>query len=178
MRGLRACVHHIIEDWDAKTKTSRPPGPARSRRSAGLDPVHLLSIFAGSEVCSFTGAPENDVTIPLPANCIQTTEAQPDNMVKYLENERNRRGLTFKKWVICKTPSQTATPGFDFERDPRWLPSYFPGTYQFRRTVIILPYALPVPEGSPVVAEVCLMPRRRYLSQIAGQCDGKFAVWK
>jgi len=122
--------------------------------------------------------PENDVTIPLPANCIQTTKASADNMVKYLENERNRRGLIFKKWVICKTPSQTATPGFAFERDPRWLPSYVPGTYQFRRTVIILPHALPVPEGSPVVAEVCLMPRRRYVSQIAGQCDGKFAVWK
>jgi hypothetical protein len=121
---------------------------------------------------------ENDVTIPLAANCIQTTEAPPVNMLKYLENERNRRGLIFKKWVICKTPSQTATPGFAFERDPRWLPSYVPGTYQFRRTVIILPYALAVPEGSPVVAEVCLMPRRRYVSQISGQCDGKFAVWK
>ncbi len=121
--------------------------------------------------------PAIDVTIPLPANCIQTTEASADNMVKYLENERNRRGLIFKKWVICKTPSQTATPGLAFERDPRWLPSYVPGTYQFRRTVIIVPYALPVPEGSPVVAEVCLMPRRRYVSQIAGQCDGKFSVW-
>jgi hypothetical protein len=28
------------------------------------------------------------------------------------------------------------------------------------------------------VAEVCLMPWRKYISQIVGQCDGKFTVWK
>jgi hypothetical protein len=119
---------------------------------------------------------ESDVVIPLPANCTQATDVPPDDMVKYLENERNTRGLIFKKWITCKTP--TPTPGFAFERDPRWLPSYVPRTYQFRRTVIILPYAQPVPEGSSVVAEVCLMPWRKYVSQIAGQCDGKFTVWK
>lgn len=58
------------------------------------------------------------------------------------------------------------------------MPSYAPRTYQFRRTVIILPYAQSVPKGSTVVAEVCLMPWRRYVSQIAGQCAGKFAAWK
>jgi hypothetical protein len=122
--------------------------------------------------------PESDVTIPLPVNCIQTTDVAIDNMVKYLESERKRRGLIFKQWITCKTPSQTANPSFPFERDPRWLPSYVPGTYQFRRTVVMLPYALPVPQGSPVVAEVCLMPWRKYVSQITGQCDGKFSVWK
>jgi len=122
--------------------------------------------------------PESDVTIPLPANCIQTTDVAIDNMVKYLESERKRRGLIFKQWITCKTRSQTANPGFPFERDQRWLPSYVPGTYQFRRTVVILPDAPPVPQGSPVVAEVCLMPWRRYVSQITGQCDGKFSVWK
>jgi hypothetical protein len=142
----------------------------------------ILFIFFPSlpdpKCAALLARPENDVIIPFPANCIQTTEAPADSMMKYLENERNRRGLIFVKWVICKTPSQTATPGFAFERDPRWLPSYVPGTYQFRRTVIILPYALRSPEGSPVAAEMCLMPRRMYVSQIAGQCDGKFAVWK
>ena len=121
---------------------------------------------------------ESDVVIPLPANCTQATDVPTDDMVKYLENERNKRGLIFKKWITCKTPSQTPTPDFAFEGDPRWLPSYVPRTYQFRRTVILLPYAQPVPEGSSVVAEVCLMPWRKYVSQIAGQCDGKFTVWK
>jgi len=121
--------------------------------------------------------PESDVTIPLPSNCIQTADVAIDNMVKYLESERKRRGLIFKQWITCKTPSQTANPSFPFERDPRWLPSYVPGTYQFRRTVVIPAYARPVPQGSPVLADVCLMPLRRYVSQIAGQCDGKFSVW-
>jgi hypothetical protein len=134
--------------------------------------------FPDPKCAALLAQPENDVTIPLPGNCIQTTEAPPDIMVKYLENERNRRGLIFKKWVSCKTPGRTETLSFALERDPRWLPSYVPGTYQFRRTVIILPYAPRVPEGSPVAAEMCLMPRRSYVLQIAGQCDGKFAIWK
>jgi hypothetical protein len=70
--------------------------------------------------------PESDVDISIPANCIQTTDVPSDDMVKYLENERNTRGLVFKKWITCKTSNQTATPGFAFERDPRWLPSYVP----------------------------------------------------
>jgi hypothetical protein len=142
----------------------------------------ILFIFFPSlpdpKCTAFLVRPESDADIPLPANCILTTDVPPDDLVKYLKNERNRRGLIFKKWITCKTPNQTPTPGFAFERDPRWLPSYVPGTYQFRRTVIILPYAQPVPEGSSVVAEVCLMPWRKYVSQIAGQCDGKFTVWK
>jgi hypothetical protein len=67
---------------------------------------------------------------------------------------------------------------FDFVRDSRWLPSYVPQTYEFRRTVIILPYSRVTAGPSSVVAMVCLMPMRKYVSLIAGQCDGKFAVWK
>ena len=119
-----------------------------------------------------------DVTISLPADCVQTAQVPSDNMTTYFENERNRRGLILKSWVVCQTPSRAPTREFTFTRDSRWLPSYVPDTYQFRRTVIILPYAQPVPEGSSVVAEVCLMPWRRYISQIAGECDGKFSVWK
>jgi hypothetical protein len=122
--------------------------------------------------------PEEDVVIRLPANCTLSADVPADDMVKYLENERKRRGLVFKKWITCKTSSQTPKAVFDFDHDPRWLPSYVPLTYQFRRIVVILPYARPIPEGSPVVAQVCLMPRRRYISQIAGECNGKFAVWK
>jgi len=62
--------------------------------------------------------------------------------------------------------------------DDHWLPSYVPGTYEFRRTVIIVPYRQPAPQGSPVIAEICLMPWRRYVSQIIGQCDGKYSVWR
>jgi len=120
----------------------------------------------------------DDVAIPLPTNCDQTITVPMDEMVKYLENERISRGLIFKRWITCKVSGQARGASFTFDRDPRWLHSYAPRTYQFRRTVIILPYAQPVPEGSPVVGEGCLMPWRRCVSQIAGQCGGRFSVWK
>jgi len=49
---------------------------------------------------------------------LQTTDVPSDDMVQYLANERSTRGLIFKKWIVCKTPNQTATPGFAFEQDP------------------------------------------------------------
>jgi hypothetical protein len=116
------------------------------------------------------------VQVPIPSNCVETDAVPEDAVVRYLENERKQRGLIFKSWIRCKPSSETAASAFDFARDPRWLPSYKPLCYQFRRTIVILPYAQP--QESPVAAEVCLTPKPRYLSQIAGQCDGKFAVWK
>jgi hypothetical protein len=101
-----------------------------------------------------------------------------DDTVKYLEKERTARGLIFKEWITCRKVGQFQGAGLAFMDDPHWLPSYVPGTYQYRRTVIIGPYAQPIPQGSPVVAAVCLKPWRQYLSQIAGQCDGKFSIWK
>jgi hypothetical protein len=121
---------------------------------------------------------EGDATIPLPANCVPTSELPAGRVAQYLENERIRRGLIFKRWITCETSHQTSNFGFAFEHDARWLPSYVPRTYQFRRTVVILPDTVPAPQGSPVAAEVTLIPWRMYLSEIAGQCDGKFSVWK
>jgi len=118
---------------------------------------------------------EQDALILLPANCSRNRSMDSDSMVKYLEDERNRRGLLFRQWIIC---NGTPESSFGFMNDPRWLPSYVPGTYQYRRTVIIVPYAQPIPEGSPVIAEVCLMPWRNYIRQIAGECTGKYSVWK
>jgi hypothetical protein len=122
--------------------------------------------------------PESDVVITLPGNCMLTTDAPADQVMKYLENERKRRGLVFKAWISCKPSNQTQTIDFAFTHDPRWLPSYVPGAYQFRQTVILSRYAPPTPQESAVAGEVCLMPQRKYASQIAGQCDGKFSVWK
>jgi hypothetical protein len=118
---------------------------------------------------------EKEIPITLPATCDRVSAVDPDTMVKYLENERNRRGLTFSHWIIC---TEAPTGGFAFMDDPHWLPSYVPGTYQYRRTVVIVPYAQPIPKGSQVVGEVCLMPWRKYIRQIAGQCNGKFSAWK
>jgi hypothetical protein len=121
---------------------------------------------------------DQDVAIPIPANCVESPEVPPDAMVKYLDDERKQRGLVFKTWITCKSSAAASNAAFDFQHDPRWLPSYRPRSYQLRRTVVILPYAQSPTVETPVAAEVCLVPKRKYASQIAGQCDGKFAVWK
>lgn len=121
---------------------------------------------------------DQEVATPIPTKCIEISEVPRDAMVKYLDNERIQRGLVFKTWITCKWSGAASKPTLDFEHDPHWLPSYSPLTYQFRRTVVILPYGQSALWETPVTAEVCLIPKRRYASQIAGECDGKFAVWK
>ena len=101
-----------------------------------------------------------------------------DDRVQYLDSERKRRGLLFEKWIVVDGPTGTSPLGLPLEGDPRWLPSYVPRTYQFRRTVVVLPYGPAVLKSSPVEGEVCVMPERKYTSLISGQCDGKFSVWK
>jgi hypothetical protein len=125
-------------------------------------------------VCSI-----RDVAIPLPQNCRLIREVPRDPMVEYLAEDRIRRGLVHKSWVICEPVISGLGFGHNFENDTRWLPSYVPDTYEFRRTVVILPhrYSHPTPR-SDVVAEVTKLPWSRYLSQIAGQCDGKYSVWR
>lgn len=142
--------------------------------------VGVLILFPYSPVpdptcASLVARSKEEVDISLPANCARSHNVASDKMVEYLERERKSRGLLFHEWITCK---ELPAGGFAFMNDPHWLPSYVPGTYQFRRTVIIVPYAQPIPRGSPVVAEVCLRPWREYVQQIAGQCDGKFSVWK
>ncbi|HXJ03877.1 MAG TPA: hypothetical protein VNH65_02195 [Candidatus Acidoferrum sp.] len=122
--------------------------------------------------------PDSDVVIPLPDRCMLTTDTPSDQVVKYLENEQKQRGLVFKAWISCQPSSQTQTTEFDFTHDPRWLPSYVPGAYQFRQTVILFRHAPPAAQDSVIAGEVCLMPKRRYATQVAGQCDGKFSIWK
>jgi hypothetical protein len=163
------------------------PGP-KPRRFFGwlLLSVVLIAIIvvyfylpsADPRCITLLAHPDGDVAIPLPVNCMLTTDTPADQVVKYLENERKQRGLVFKAWISCKPSNQTQTTEFAFTHDPHWLSSYVPGAYQFRRTVILSRSAPPTAQESAVAGEVCLMPKRRYVSQIAGQCDGKFSVWK
>jgi hypothetical protein len=154
----------------------------RARRSWRLLTVPALALIILTLLLSLLRSPSapllmrsDAVSIPVPANCAVTRNVAPDDMEKYLERERFARNLIFKEWITCQG---VPVAGFTFADDPRWLPSYVPGTFQFRRTVIIVPYALPIPQGSEVVAEVCLMPWRKYLRQIAWEYNGKFSVWK
>jgi hypothetical protein len=161
--------------------------PAHLRLLGGLFVALLLVIILWNFISHWPSDPrcaalltisDQTVAIPLPPNCVESSEATPDALVKHLDNERKQRGLVFKKWIICKSSGAASEPTFDFEHDSRGLPSYRPRTYQFWRTVVILPYGQSAPRESPVAAEVCFIPKQRYASQIAGQCDGTFALWK
>lgn len=138
--------------------------------------VILFPLSPDPTCASLLARSEEEVHISLPANCDRSRNVASDSMVEYFEHERSSRGLIPHEWITCK---DAPAGGFSFMSDPHWLPSYVPGTYQYRRTVIIVPYGPhPILQGPRVVGEVCLMPWRRYIRQIAGQCDGKFSVWK
>ena len=164
---------------------SRQPQVVRSMHLRLLGGLFVAGLLLGcsqrppdSRCAALLAISDQYQAIPLPANCIESCEVPADAVVKYLDNERRQRGLVFKKWITCKSSGTASKPGFDFEHDPRGLPSYRPLSYQLRRTIVILPYGQSVPGETPVAAEVCLIPTRKYASQIVGQCDGKFAVWK
>jgi hypothetical protein len=153
--------------------------PGRSRR---LPAVLVLVFIMVSLLLLFLRSPSallltesEAVSIPVPPNCALTRDVAPDAMEKYLARERSTRNLIFKEWITCQG---VPVAGLTWADDPRWLPSYMPGTFQFRRVVILVPHAQPIPEGSEVVAEVCVLPWRQYLRQIAWEYNGKFSVWK
>ncbi|HEY2548881.1 MAG TPA: hypothetical protein VGI46_22590 [Candidatus Acidoferrum sp.] len=124
----------------------------------------------------------------LPEECALSEAAPTGQILEKLEAERNRRGLRHQSWIACASPASAQLWLKKIDADPRWLPSYEPGRYEWRRTVIVLgsgPSATgknsPSPSstaGARVTAEVCLMPTWRYFQLIRGQCDAKFAVWK
>jgi hypothetical protein len=149
---------------------------------AGSGLILILWIFypalLDKQCMALLSLSRGEAAIPLPADCTVVAQVPEDAMVNYLERERKRRGLIFKNWITCKTAEQPMTRDVTFMHDPHWLPSYVPNTYQFRRTVIVLPYGQGIPTGSPVVAQVNLVPWRKYVAQIAGQCSGKFSIWK
>jgi hypothetical protein len=154
----------------------------RPRRSGRLLAAEALVFLILTLLLLFLRSPfaplltrSEAVSIPVPANCALAPNVDRDDMEKYLDRERSARNLIFKEWITCQG---VPVAGFAWADDPRWLPSYLPGTFQFRRTVILVPYARPIPQGSQVVAEVCVMPWRKYLRQIAGEYNGKFSVWK
>src|ERR1700688_3762386 len=98
MCGPSAHVHHIIGDWGMLK--AKHLGLLGLLVVAGA-PALILFIFFFSlpdpKCVALLARPESDVDISIPPNCIQTTDVPSDDMVKYLENERNTRGIIFKK---------------------------------------------------------------------------------
>jgi hypothetical protein len=121
---------------------------------------------------------QRDAPMFLPTDCTITERAPTGDTLGRLEAERSKRGLSHQGWIECASPLGAREWIRAMEADRRWLPSYVPGTYQWRRTIVVWGGGSRNSVGPRVVAEVCVMPRWRYIQQIRGECDGKFAVWK
>lgn len=118
----------------------------------------------------------DEVPYDLPENCAGVTQAQTGKNFQALEDQRKRRGLEFEGTIICKRPADLAR----MTENPDWLPSYVCCTWQYRRYIILTIPQIPMQTESPgeseAVAEICLMPRWRYMKQLAGDCE-KFKIW-
>jgi hypothetical protein len=121
---------------------------------------------------------QRDAPMFLPTDCTLTEKAPTGDALGRLEAERRKRGLSHQSWIECASAVGAQEWVRAMEADRRWLPSYVPGTYQWRRTIVVLAGRSANSVGPQVVAEVCGMPRWPYIQQIRGECDGKFAVWK
>jgi hypothetical protein len=120
----------------------------------------------------------SDSHIQLPRGCAETNNVEPGAVADDFEAQRKSRGVVFKAWIVCETADQATGFKDAFERDSRWLPSYVPGALQYRRTMIILANPGTAFGQSHLAAEICLMPWRRYCSQISGGCSTRFSIWQ
>jgi hypothetical protein len=121
---------------------------------------------------------QRDAPMFLPTDCTLTRKAPTGDALGRFEAERRKHGLSQQGWIECRSAVGAEEWVRAMEADRRWFPSYVPGTYQWRRTIVVLGGHSLNSVGPQVIAEICVMPRRRYLQQIRGECDGKFAVWK
>jgi len=114
----------------------------------------------------------------LPKDCTLERIPPSEQRFENLEAERLQRGLKREGWIECAPTANARAWLNSLETDRRWLPSYVPGAYEWRRTVIVVGGGPASATGTQVIGEVCLMPWRRYIQLIRGECGGKFAVWK
>jgi len=120
--------------------------------------------------------PSSTVEFPVPLDCINVSDAPPPGVLKFMEKRRTLERLSLVSVTTCRTHQSAEAVWKGIDDEHRWLPSYLPGPYQYRRYVAI-PATLNTPNGTLVVVELCKRSRWRYYEQIAGDC-GKFAIWK
>lgn len=120
--------------------------------------------------------PFRDVQFPVPSDCVPVSEAPPASVLEFMEKRRTSERLDLVKVATCRTHQSVEAVWQRINDDHRWLPSYLPGPYQYRRFVV-LPATFETPNGTEVVVELCTKSRWRYYEQIVGDCE-KFAVWK
>ena len=148
------------------------------RLAGAILPITLiLVVFLVERPCvSLLAAGEPPIM--LPKDCALKDKAPTGQSFEHLEAERLQRGLKRQGWIECASSASARAWLSSLETDHRWLPSYVPGTYEWRRTVIVVGGSPSSTAGAQVIAEVCVIPWWRYTQQIRGQCDKKFAVWK
>jgi hypothetical protein len=116
-------------------------------------------------------------SVEIPPGCSEVANVGDDSLKVQFAREREQRGVVFRKWIVCKVADSIEGPTLAFTRNRRWMETYVPTAFQFRRTaVIFLPGS--VNGRSDVFAEVCEMPWRRYAQLVSGECHGKFAAWE
>jgi hypothetical protein len=98
---------------------------------------------------------EGVAPIPLPVDCTVTGRPPTGQSLGSFEEERRVRGLNHQSWIACAGTQEWVRA---ISTDRRWLPSYVPGTYQWRRTVIVLARAPSDSAGPQAIAEICLVP--------------------
>jgi hypothetical protein len=136
----------------------------------------LVGFLAERSCVSLLAAGEPPIM--LPQDCTVKRTAASGQGFEQLEAERLRRGLKRQGWIECGTSANARAWLDSLEADRRWLPSYVAGTYEWRKTVIVVGGGPSSGAGAHVIAEVCVMPWWRYFQLVRGQCEGKFAVWK
>ena len=59
---------------------------------------------------------DKDVAISLPPNCVESSEASSDAMVKYLENERKRQAWFSRTGLFASRLARHPSPGLIFNK--------------------------------------------------------------
>jgi hypothetical protein len=139
--------------------------------------VVLLAAFSTcGSLIALDLLPLGDVQFPVPVDCTNVSDAPPAAVLDFMEKRRTLEGLSLVRVITCKTHQSSAAVEEGIDNDHRWLPSYVPGPYQYRRYVAV-PAVLETLNGTLVVVELCKKSRRRYYRQIVGNCE-KYSIWR
>lgn len=104
--------------------------------------------------------------LPLPAGCVPTGDAVPDNLLRLLEAQRRFYHLQIQEVTVCRTAERFSTGRQDIVRQAfgegllhRWMPLYVGCcSYQFGRHFLVIA-ANEAVDGS-LVLEVALIQNR------------------
>jgi len=116
------------------------------------------------------------VHFPVPPDCVAVNETTPGATFAAIATQRLYRQLDPGRVTMCRTRQSAEIFWEDLLRNRQWLPSYVPGTWQYRRNVAIAATS-EAPNGTLVVVEMFKERRWRYYKHVLGNCE-KYAIWR